>query len=451
VGLVDRARHQTRRRVHRPLGARRREVHVGGDRRRRARRPPPTPVRHLRLRNPTAGRRPCRQHRDDAGVPTDRRRLPGPRRPSCREVRVVAVLGIQNLVHQNGVFGHLARVADRDDIDDFLTNRIVSGPIPALRDATFDQDEENGGWEITAGTPTWEGQNVETCQAQVDEWGITAFKAEAQHDTDAKGGGMFDHVVFRHIDRADCPQFQRAEVWCDPAVTNTDKSDSMAVQCDALGVDKVIYRLRSWERRSTPEQAIKLAVVWAMLEGAGTVGIETDQGGDTWRSVMKVAAAEVLADLQTITDGGGIKSPIPEYVAALAELSGREWKKIRPPRFAQAKAGSTAQPKEHRIQQMLTGGYEQRGGIVHVIGTHLILERALFRFPARKPYDLADASYWSWAHLSVYGRPVTTSTAAGKKKPFAKLPVARPGVSSTPRVGFGRVVPRPPPGSTGRR
>lgn len=351
----------------------------------------------------------------------------------------VAVLGIQNLVHANGVFGHLAGTAEVDEQDDFLTNRIVSGPVPALLDATFEPDEIEGGYRIITGTPTWEGQSLATCQSQVNEWGYTAFLAEAQHDVDAKGGGMFDHVVFRHVAREDCPPFQRVEVWCDPAVTNTDKSDSMAVQCDAMGVDKAIYRLRSWEHRSTPEQAIKLAVAWAMCEGALTVGIETDQGGDTWRSVFKLALQGVKEDLKAVRAGDGIQSKIPEYVLALAELSGREAKLLVTPRFAQAKAGSTQQPKEHRIQQMLTGGYEQRGAIFHVIGTHLILERALFRFPARKPYDLADAAYWSWVHLSAYGRP--TKTNRKSTEPFPKLPVARPGTSAYPRVGFGRVIP----------
>lgn len=349
----------------------------------------------------------------------------------------VAVLGIQNLVNPAGVFAHLVLDVD-DEIEDFLTNRIVSGPIPAVWDATFDRDE-NGAWTITSGEPAWEGQNLDICRGQIGEWGITAFKAEGQHDTDAKGGGMFDHIEFAHCTRDEVPALTRVECWVDPAVTNTDKSDSMACQVDGLGVDKVIYRLRSWEKRASPVDALKLAVAWAMCEGARAVGVETDQGGDTWRSVLREAVKAVRADLKTVRDGDGINSDIPDYVNAIAELSGRDQRTILNPRFAEAKAGSTQQPKEHRIQQMLAQGYEQAGAIVHVIGWHLMLERALFRFPARKPYDLADASYWSWVHLSVYGQPVKTSaprTVAPKQLP--KFPIARGGASAAPRVGFGR-------------
>lgn len=354
----------------------------------------------------------------------------------------LAVLGIQNLVQPQGVFARLVGVADVEA--DFLTNRIVSGPIPALYNATFDL-QPDGGWKIVAGEPSWEGQDLDRCQAQIDDWGITAFRAEAQHDTDAKGGGMFDHIVFAHCERDQVPALTRVEVWCDPAVTNTDKSDSMAVQCDGLGVDRTIYRLRSWEHRATPVDAIKLAIVWAMLEGALRVGIETDQGGDTWRSVFKEALSVVRDDLRAVRDGDGIQG-IAEYVQALADLSGRDPKSLIDPFFAQAKAGSTQQPKEHRIQQMLTQGYESANTIVHVIGTHKTLERALWRFPARRPFDLCDAAYWSWRAIATYGQPTRTNAPSSRPPAFPSLPLNKPGQNTRnqpgakgfPRVGFGR-------------
>jgi len=41
----------------------------------------------------------------------------------------------------------------------------------------------------------------------------------------------------------------------------------------------------------------------------------------------------------------------------------------------------------------------ERGQMVHVIGTHETLERGLKRYLIRKPYDLVDAGYWSYADL----------------------------------------------------
>jgi phage terminase large subunit-like protein len=67
------------------------------------------------------------------------------------------------------------------------------------------------------------------------------------------------------------------------------------------------------------------------------------------------------------------------------------------PRFKSAKAGAGHGSKTHRASQMLAD-YE-RGRIVHVTGTHRTLERALKRFPVKKPYDLVDASYWAWQDL----------------------------------------------------
>lgn len=38
----------------------------------------------------------------------------------------------------------------------------------------------------------------------------------------------------------------------------------------------------------------------------------------------------------------------------------------------------------------------ERARIVHVRGTHHVLERALKRFPVVKPYDLVDSQFWAW-------------------------------------------------------
>lgn len=319
----------------------------------------------------------------------------------------LTVLGIQNLIHPQGVFARLAGLANEEA--DFLSNRIVSGPIPALKDATFDA-EADGSWKIVSGEPTWEGQDLARCQTNVDDWGITAFRTEAQHDTDAKGGGMFDHVVFQHCTRDEVPDLVRVEVWVDPAVTATDNSDAMAIQVDGLGPDRCIYRLRSWEERATPVNALRLAIAWALLEGALRVGVETDQGGDTWRSVYKEAYDAVLLDIAMIREGAEVAGQ-PNYIAAIVELSGRETihdYDVKP-FFAEEKAGTIQAPKAHRVQQMLPD-YEKAGRIKHVIGDHLLLERSLFRFPARKPFDLVDAAFWSWNALRLYGQPARTNT-----------------------------------------
>ena len=276
----------------------------------------------------------------------------------------LAVLAIQNLVLTGGIFAQLA-----DGRADFLRDRLVSGPHPALLGLATEPRE--GRAVIVAGTPTWAGQDVPRCQAMVDDMGLTAFLAECQHDVGAPAGGLFDHLQFAHIRPEDIPwgTLVSTVVWVDPAVTATDNSDANGLQVDALAADGTIYRLYSWEGRAPPEQTLIHALLKAVEYRATAVGVETDQGGETWMSVYREAWRTLV--------GAGL-------VPADARM----------PAFTAAKAGAGHGPKAHRAQQMLAD-YE-RGRFVHVLGTHATLERALRRFPKVKPFDLVDAAYWAW-------------------------------------------------------
>lgn len=289
----------------------------------------------------------------------------------------LVVLAIQNLVHPDSIFARLS-----DSRAEFLARRVVSGPVPAVTDMAV--EEQDGRSVIVAGEATWAGMDLEACQAKVDELGITAFRAECQHEVDAPPGGMFDHLTFRHCTPEAVPDLVRCVVWVDPAVTATDQSDSMGIQADGIAVDGTIYRLWSWEQRATPLAALKRAIRIAQDFGADHVGVETDQGGDTWESVYREAAAAVEAEDREVweADGNDPAEFEPEPV----------------PPFTSAKAGAGHGPKTHRASQMLAD-YEGNGRIVHVLGTHELLERALRRFPLTKPLDLVDAGFWSWRDL----------------------------------------------------
>lgn len=278
----------------------------------------------------------------------------------------VVVLAVQNKVHADSVFAQLA-----DGRADFLADRIVSGPIPALQNAEYQQTD--GKWEVVAGTPTWAGQDLAACQAEITRFGLTAFRAECQHEVDEQLGGMFDHVEFRHCEWSEVPDLVRVVVWVDPAVTDKDSSDAHGIQADGLAADGMIYRLFSWEDRTSPEDSLRRALLKAVELHAECVGVETDQGGDTWRSVYD-AAWRQLTESGTVASGA------------------------HKPQFRSEKAGAGYGPKAHRAAQMLAD-YE-RGRFVHVRGTHQALERALRRFPKVKPYDLTDASFWAWEALT---------------------------------------------------
>lgn len=270
----------------------------------------------------------------------------------------VAILGVQNLVHEASIFSQLVH-----GTADFLLTRQVSGPIQAIEGLTYAL--HGGRYVITGGAATWDGQGLDACQAIMNDDGLSSFLIEHQHEVSRHERGLYGHIQWQHCAWDEVPALQRLVVWVDPAVTSTDQSDAHGIQADGLGVDGLIYRLFSWEGRTSPEDALARALAKAVELKAECVGIETDQGGDTWQSTYREAARQL-----------GLSDPPP---------------------FRSAKAGAGHGPKAHRQAQMVAS-YE-RGQIVHVRGTHETLERALKRFGLRKPFDLADASYWAWYDL----------------------------------------------------
>lgn len=275
-----------------------------------------------------------------------------------------AVLVAQNLIHADGIVARLA-----DGRADYLADRIMSGPHPAI--AGLVTEQRDGRAAIVAGESTWPAKTIADLQAEMNELGESAFRSEKQHEVDRFEGGIFGHVVFRHCRWDELPPLDRIVVWVDPAVTDRDESDSHGIQADGLARDGDIYRLWSWEQRTSPEDALRQAILKAVELGAECVGVETDQGGDTWESVYDRAWDALVA-----------RGALPE--------------RARKPAFRQAKAGAIG-PKAQRAGQMLVD-YEH-GQIVHVIGTHETLEQALRRYLKRKPYDLVDSAFWSWHDL----------------------------------------------------
>lgn len=323
----------------------------------------------------------------------------------------LAVIMVQNLIHPNSVFAKLA-----DGRAEFLYGRIVDGPLPAIKGLTYEL-RDDGGYRITGGEVAWIGQDLETAQEQINEWGISAFLQEAQHEVAVPLGGVWDHIIFQHVNRDEMPDIVRGCVWVDPAVTSTDRSDSHAIQADAVAADGRIFRVYSWERITSPEDSIWRATVKAIQLGYDTVGVETDQGGDTWRAIFnntvmqinEIATALHLIDklgefseemelddqvkvkmAREKLDGAGVARV--EQIRPYAKLLVEGHKRY--PRFKSARAGSGYGSKIERNARMLAD-YE-RGRVYHVRGTHEALERALRRFPLTKPFDLTDAAFWSW-------------------------------------------------------
>jgi cob(I)alamin adenosyltransferase len=295
--------------------------------------------------------------------------------------RDCAVLFVQNIIHPNSIAARLANLAKFDDGQEFLIDREISGPFPAVEGLTYefrhDPELDRPRYVITGGEATWRGQDIAICQQQINDWGLSAFLQEAQHEVENLGG-IWDHVEFRHCKPAEVPDLVRGCVWCDPAVTSTDASCSNGIIADGLARDGTMYRLFAWESIDTPMNVLKRAIRIAVEYRLQYVGVETNQGGDLWRDEFAAALKLVQEEM-------------------LKELGASGFGRLTWPGFRDAKAGAGTGNKVERNQRMLAD-YE-KGKIVHVEGTHTILERALRRFPA-EPLDLADAAYWGWADLA---------------------------------------------------
>lgn len=272
----------------------------------------------------------------------------------------LAVIGVQNLIHSESIFSQLA-----DGRASMLYGKIISGPIKSLDNLVTESID--GRTVIVSGIPTWEGQSISRCQDMIDDMGISAFLSECQQETN-NANGMFANVAFKHIDKDALPDLVRVVVAVDPAVTDTNHSDSTGISVAAIDGNKNVYILDARESKQDPYATITLGLQLAKQHGADTLIVETDQGGDTWKTIYKQAAKELTFF----------------------------------PKFKSEKAGSIGS-KTHRASQMLTD-YE-KGQVYHVNGDFVsILENALRRFPLIKPFDLTDATYWAWRELKMARR-----------------------------------------------
>lgn len=101
----------------------------------------------------------------------------------------VAIIAIQNLIIPDGIFTRMA-----DGRADYLAERMVLGPHPAVRDmeTEYRHDPETGTRKamIVAGEATWEGQDLTRCQHLMDHIGLSAFLKECQHEVSEDTEGL---------------------------------------------------------------------------------------------------------------------------------------------------------------------------------------------------------------------------------------------------------------------
>ena len=101
----------------------------------------------------------------------------------------LAVLFLQNLIHEEGIVSQLV-----DGRADFLHDREIPTVEPAVQGLEYRLEEQSDGsriYRVTAGLPTWEGQNSRTCEAQINLWGLPVIPSRVS----TGGGGGRRHVL----------------------------------------------------------------------------------------------------------------------------------------------------------------------------------------------------------------------------------------------------------------
>lgn len=305
-----------------------------------------------------------------------------------------AVIGVQNIINPLGIFTRLADLCPEHPAD-FLMDRFVSGPYPAVYGLEYTQAgmNEHGRpvYRITAGQSSWEGARpLAVLEAELNQMGPTAFIEEKQNEVGALVGELYKDFELNALlmDAPPLDAFEDIIVVCDPAVTATDDSDSNGIRVGGRLPTGTIVGLYSWEGRDTVDGMLTRALLKAVEYGASRVALETNQGGDTWVTAYNATWRNLVES--------------DEHPQITAET--------RKPRMEQVKASTATGGKRERWQ--VTLGARERGEFREARGTHGVLFAALKRLPEHKPYDIADADSWLERLLSRPARPAGTDRAA---------------------------------------
>ncbi len=278
-----------------------------------------------------------------------------------------AVIVVQNMIHDHGIMAQLM-----DGTADFLHDRLPAEPIPAVYGLQWEQCIEEDGsprYVITAGEPSWEGQDLSICENQLTKWGVIAFLREAQHEVEVADGGLWDRardiVPFR-ASPDDLPEFDVTVVAVDPNVEEGGDAAGIVV----AGVSH--YWSDHW---------------WDQTHGYVLADRTVELGPKAWLDEAIATAEEFQADyiVAEVNNGGEL------VVISLSTVEGSERFPVNMVRASKGK-----HPRATPVQKL----YED--GRVHHLGTFVQLEKELCTWRPqsgqRSPNRL-DAVVWAITDL----------------------------------------------------
>jgi hypothetical protein len=271
-----------------------------------------------------------------------------------------AVLLIQNLIIPTGIFARLAGVAPEGA--DFLVDRVVSGPHPAVLGLGTTMARGKAGASrvvISRGQATWSGQDLAACQAFIDKWGYKAFAKESQHEVGDNSGALWTRQLIQATRVAVAPLLEQIVVGVDPPGSSGRCGIVVAGRAD-IGGTRHGYTLEdaSPEAGATPRRWATEVVAAYHRHKADEIVIETNMGG-----------ALVAHTLKQVPGG---------EAARIVEVRATRSKRTR------------AEPISAAMEE----------GREHHVGTHLDLENLMCRWvPGDESPDPLDAKVWALTRL----------------------------------------------------
>ncbi|MBI1332709.1 MAG: phage terminase large subunit [Armatimonadetes bacterium] len=158
--------------------------------------------------------------------------------------RDCCILFLQNLIIENGIMSQLV-----DGRADFLLDRIVGQPEPAVRNLvveTFEREDGRNVHRIVSGEPTWAGQDLQSCEELINKIGLRAFLRESQHEVAGADGVFFKPSQLVTVDEFGLPTFEEIVVAFDIGATEGggDYTVGVAIGRERNGVVTVLDLIR---------------------------------------------------------------------------------------------------------------------------------------------------------------------------------------------------------------
>jgi predicted phage terminase large subunit-like protein len=252
-----------------------------------------------------------------------------------------AVIVIQNKITADSIVAQLC-----DGRADFLHDRLPAVVEPAVIDLQYDRVIDAEGlpkYQITGGEPTWEGQNLATCERQLNDWGKDAFMREAQQEVADIEGSMLKREWFIPYTVPALRYQELVQYWDTAFKDGKDNSYSACVTMgvSALGYDVLdVYRGRpefpvlcrmavdQWRRIAGIHQGVKLTVC-VEDKASGPSLVQTLRAGHSGIPVVLVNprdATKVTSDVKEanvglispLVESGQVR--IPEWTVWLKEF-----------------------------------------------------------------------------------------------------------------------------------